>query len=185
MASNPRPRASHEILLLRGASILFADTLEALATLGHDGQWRTPQGLLTDSIGLPRQTPNAIVKPAALREAHRQQDAAWLTDALVTLQRIALARKQLTVDDCWQEITRPPRHHSQMSALMLAGQRRGWIKKTAAHRRSTRTVNGGRTVRIWSSRIHAEPQAGTPPHQLGRAGAGPSDLECRESEVQP
>jgi hypothetical protein len=171
MGTTPQPGVSQEVLLLRGASILRADTLEELATLDDDGQWRTPQGVVTDSIGLPRQTPDAIVKPAALQEAHRKQDAAWLADALRTLRRIAVAHKQLTVDDCWQEISSPPRHHSQMSALMVAGQRHGWIEKTSAHRRSVRTVNGGRTVRIWRSRIHTA--STTTPHQAGRAGDGP------------
>ncbi len=163
MGTNRSPGASYEILLLRGASILRAGTLEELATLGEDGQWRTPQGLVTDSIGVPRQTPDAIVKPAALREAHREQDAAWLQDALLVLRKIALRSDRLSVDDCWREIARPPRHHSQMSALILAGQRRGWIEKTSVHRRSVRTVNGGRTVRIWRSRIYAERHATTVP----------------------
>lgn len=156
MGTNPRLGASSEILLLRGASILRAGTLDELATLGEDGQWRTPQGLVTDSIGLPLQTLDAIVKPAALREAHRKQDAAWLQDALLVLRKIALRSDRLTVDDCWRELDRPPRHHSQMSALMLAGQRRGWIEKTSAHRRSVRTVNGGRTVRVWRSRVYTD-----------------------------
>ena len=159
-----QPQRSFEILLLRGASLLHAGALESCATLGEDGQWRTPQAWLASSIGVPqrRRTRSSSPRRSAKRTASKTRR---VQDALLVLRRIAVENDRLSVDDCWRELDSPPRHHSQMSALMLAGQRRGWIEKTSAHRRSVRTVNGGRPVRIWRSRIYAEWQATTVPHQ--------------------
>jgi len=44
---------TQEIVLLRGSSLLHADTLQPIVTLGEDGVWRTPDGAITDAIGVP------------------------------------------------------------------------------------------------------------------------------------
>ncbi|MGH2904894.1 MAG: hypothetical protein ACRDK7_15130 [Solirubrobacteraceae bacterium] len=145
-----------EVVLLRGASLLHADTLVEIATLGDDGQWRTPDGVITDAIGLPEQAARAIVKPEHARAAHREQDAAWVKQALVTVRDLALCNKEVTVDDCWSAVVMPPRKPSVMSTLMVAAGREGLIEKTARHRGSIRPINGGRTVRVWRSRIYTD-----------------------------
>jgi hypothetical protein len=38
-----------------------------------------------------------------------------------------------------------------MSALMVAAGSAGFIETTERHRRSTRTINAGRTVQVWRS----------------------------------
>jgi hypothetical protein len=143
-----------EIVLLRGATLLRADTLEPIATLHDDGQWRNPEGIVTDAIGVPRTEAQAIVTSKAATEAHRKQDQAWIAEQLEQVGEIARTRRELTVDDCWQVLTMPPRKPSLMSSLMVAAQHRGLIEKTAAHRRSLRPINGGRTVRVWRSRVY-------------------------------
>lgn len=148
--------STQEIVLLRGASLLHADTLLEIATLGGDGQWRTPDGAITDAIGVPQQAARAIVKPEQARAAHREQDAAWIKQALVTVRDLALRNKEVTVDDCWMAVAMPPRKPSAMSALMVASSREGLIEKTARHRLSIRPINGGRSVRVWRSRIYTD-----------------------------
>jgi hypothetical protein len=144
----------HEIVLLRGATLLRADTLEPIATLHQDGQWRDPEGIITDAIGVPRTEATAIVTSKATAEAHRKRDRAWIAEQLEQVAEIARTQRELTVDDCWRVLTMPPRKPSLMSSLMVAAQQQGLIEKTAAHRRSVRPINGGRTVRVWRSRIH-------------------------------
>lgn len=143
-----------EIVLLRGASLVNADTLEEIATLEDDGQWRTPDGAIADAIGVPRASAHAITKPGSASAHHKQQDAAWLTDALVVLGQIAEAQPQLTVDDCWARIIAPPRRPHLMSTLMVRGKAAGLIEMTEAHKLSRRPINGGRRVRVWRSLIY-------------------------------
>jgi hypothetical protein len=52
--------------------------------------------------------PHPNVKPAELRKAHKEQDAAWLKQALLQLESVTRAQKEITVDDCWAHITMPP-----------------------------------------------------------------------------
>jgi hypothetical protein len=145
---------TRELVLLRGATLLHAETLQEIATLGEDGQWRTPEGAVTDSIGVPHQGAKAIVTPAELRKANKEQDAAWLQEALIQLRWLARRQMDMTVDDCWEHITMPPRIPSQMSALMVAGGREGVIETTEEDRPSSRKINGGRRVRVWRSLIY-------------------------------
>jgi hypothetical protein len=144
----------NEIVFLRGATLLRADTLEPIATLHQDGCWRNPEGIITEAIGVPRTAAKAIVTSKAAAEAHRQHDQAWIAEQLEQVAELARARCDLTVDDCWRVLTMPPRKPSLMSSLMVAAQHRGLIEKTSAHRRSRRPINGGRTVRVWRSRVH-------------------------------
>jgi hypothetical protein len=146
--------ATQEIVLLRGSTLLRADTLEEIATLGADGQWRSPDGIMTDAIGVPQQAAKAIITSKAAAAAHREQDRAWITGQLERVRELARRKRDLTVDDCWIALTMPPRRPSLMSALMVAAQQRGLIEKTSVHRRSVRPTNGGRTVRVWRSRVY-------------------------------
>lgn len=146
-----------EIVLLRGATLLRADTLEPIATLHLDGQWRNPEGIVTDAIGVPRTEATAIVTSKAATEANRERDQAWIAQQLEQVAEIARTHRDLTVDDCWRVLTMPPRKPTLMSSLMVAAQHRGLIEKTSAHRRSVRPINGGRTVRVWRCRIY-QPQ---------------------------
>ncbi len=147
----------NEIVLLRGATLLRADTLEPIATLHEDGQWRNPQGIVTDTIGVPRTEAKAIVTSKAAAEANREHDQAWIAEQLERVAEIARTQHDLTVDDCWRVLTMSPRKPNLMSSLMVAAQHRGLIEKTSAHRRSVRPINGGRTVRVWRCRIY-QPQ---------------------------
>lgn len=140
-----------DVVLLRGATLLRAGSLAELATLGKDGIWRTPDGAVTDAIGVPRPEAAAVVTPAARTAADRDQDSAWLEHALHAVVRRAHERSDLTVDDYWAAIAAPPRDPRQMSALILTAQNAGPLEKTAAHRPSTRPTNGGRSVRVWRS----------------------------------
>jgi len=149
--------ATREIVLLRGASLLHADTLQEIATLGPDGMWRAPDGAITDAIGVPAQTARAIVTPSAQRAAHQAQDAVWLAQALDVLRTLAASQRDLTVDDCWAAVSMPPRTPFLMSRLMVIAAKDGLVEKTGRHRRSIRPINGGRTVRVWRSRVHADP----------------------------
>jgi hypothetical protein len=150
-AESQLTRELAEVILLRGATLLRADSLEEIATLGADGLWRTPDGAITDAIGVPRPKAAAVVSPAARAAATQDQDAAWLEQALDVVRELARQHRHLTVDDCWANVAAPPRDPRQMSALMVAAQKQGLIQKTSAHRPSTRPTNGGRSVRVWRS----------------------------------
>lgn len=145
---------TREILLLRGSNLLHAETLQTIATLGEDGLWRAPDGAVTDAIGVPHQTATAIVKPAEQQAADRAKDAAWIEQALKVVRRVASQQRDITVDDIRMALSAKPRKPGLMSTLMVAAARQGLIEKTSAHRPSSRTINGGRTVRVWKSLIH-------------------------------
>lgn len=145
---------TEEVVLLRGSTLRRADTLQEIATLGPDGQWRNPEGIVTDAIAVPRHTPHAVISPKAAATAHRERDQAWIAEQLERVAELARRNRQLTVDDCWIALTMPPRRPSLMSTLMVAAQQHGFIEKTDEHRRSTRPTNGGRTVRVWRSRVY-------------------------------
>jgi hypothetical protein len=155
-AATPPARQLAEVVFLRGATLLCADSLEELATLGPDGLWRTPDGVVTDAIAVPQPKAVAVVPPAARAAARRDQDTAWLDAALDAVAQLARGHAQLTVDDCWAHVPAPPRNPRRMSALMVAAQKRGLIQKTSAHRPSLRPANGGRTVRVWRSLTYQE-----------------------------
>jgi hypothetical protein len=159
-----------EIVLLRGSSLLHAETLEEIATLDVDGQWRTPDGAIADAIGVPRAAAHAITTPGSETAQRREHDEAWLLDALKVLERIAATKPQLTVDDCWAAIDVPPRRPHLMSRLMVRAKALGLIEMTDAHERSLRPINGGRTVRVWRSLTYA-------PVVPGRAGMNTNRLE--------
>lgn len=146
---------THELVLLRGSSLLHAETLQPIVTLGEDGVWRTPDGAITDAIGVPQQAPQAIVRPAEQLAADKARDAAWIKRALTAVRDVAAASKHVTVDDVRTALTTQPRKPSLMSTLMVAAARDGLIEHTDAHRRSSRQTNGGRTVRVWRSRVYA------------------------------
>lgn len=154
--ATPPARQLAEVVFLRGATLLCADSLEELATLGPDGRWRTPDGVVTDAIAVSQPTAATVVASAACAAARRDQDMAWLDAALNAVADLARERTQLTVDDCWAHVPAPPRNPRQMSALMVAAQKRGLIQKTSAHRPSVRPANGGRTVRVWRSLTYQE-----------------------------
>jgi len=143
-----------EIVLLRGSSLLHADTLVVIATLDAEGVWRTPDGVVTDAIGVPRQSASAIVKPEAQKAAHREQDAKWVNETLGTVREIAERQQDMTVDDVWAAVKMPPRKQLVMSPLMVAAARAGMIEQTNDHRPSARPFNGGRQVRVWRSLIN-------------------------------
>jgi hypothetical protein len=105
---------------------------------------------------VPYHVAQAVVKPEAARAANREQDAAWLEQALGVLRELTRQQKEITVDDCWTRMVMPPRKPSLMSTLMVAGGREGLIETTTEHRRSIRPINGGRTVRVWRSRIYTD-----------------------------
>ena len=80
------PTVTQELVLLRGASILHAETLLEIATLGDDGRWRTPEGAITDSIGIPHPAAKAIVKPDAARAHGGEVRLACGVEALQTFE---------------------------------------------------------------------------------------------------
>ena len=116
--------------------------------------WRAPDGAVTDAIGVPHQAATAIVKPAEQQAADQAHDAAWIEQALKVVRQVASQRRDITVDDIRMALSATPRKPSLMSTLMVAAARQGLIEKTSVHRPSVRTVNGGRTVRVWNSLIH-------------------------------
>lgn len=141
------------VVLLRGASVRSADTLEELATLGEDGNWRTPEGAITDAIGLPQQTPQAIVTPEHARAVHEANDAAWQADALDMLREIASRQEEITVDDLWQVMPVKPRRPRLVTNVILAARAEGLIERTNRHRPSARSARHGRPVRVWRSLV--------------------------------
>lgn len=147
-------RQKTEILLLRGSSLLDAETLQPIVTLGEDGVWRTPEGAVTDSIAIPRQVATAVVKPAEQRAAEKARDAAWLAEQLERVADLAHSQQDLTVDDCRAALTVRPHKPSLMSSLIVAAEQSGLIETTPEHRRTSRATSGGRSVRVWRSRVY-------------------------------
>jgi hypothetical protein len=148
-------RTNQPLVLLRGASVRRADTLEELATLGADGNWRTPEGAITDAIGLPQQTPQAVITPKQARAVHEASDAAWQALALRVLRELAVRQEEITVDDLWDAIPEEPRRPRQVTNVILAARAEGVIERTSRHRPSARSARHGRPVRVWRSLVLA------------------------------
>jgi hypothetical protein len=100
---------------------------------------------------VPQPIAGAIVKPADQQAADRARDAAWIEQGLTVVREVASGQTYLTVDDVRLALRAKPRRSSLMSALIIAAAREGVIEQTGAHRPSVRSVNGGRTVRVWKS----------------------------------
>lgn len=145
------------LVLLRGVSVRRADTLEELATLGADGNWRTPEGAITDAIGLPQQTPQAVITPKQARVVHEVSDAAWQAQTLRLLREIAARQEEITVDDLWCAMPEKPRRPRQITNVILAARADGVIERTSRHRQSVRSARHGRLVRVWRSLIFTPP----------------------------
>jgi hypothetical protein len=143
------------LVLLRGASVRRADTLEELATLSTDGNWRTPESAITDAIGLPQQTPQAVITPKQARAIHEASDAAWQAQALRLLREIAVRQEEITVDDLWCAIPEKPRRPRQVTNGILAARAEGVIEITSRHRPSERSARHGPPVRVWRSLVLA------------------------------
>lgn len=148
LAAAPKPGRDVE-LILDGMTIRDSAG-EEIATLTAAG-WISPDGLATSRVRVPIGAPRAVIDPNALERQHREEDHAWLKQAMRQLEALARARASLTVDDVWERIEMPPRDpRNQMSRLMRAGQREALIELTTETVRCTRN-NGGRRVRVWRS----------------------------------
>jgi hypothetical protein len=71
--------------------------------------------------------------------------------ALGALLEAAQTLTLLTTDDVHARLRALVREKRLLGAVMLEGQRHGWIVPTAKHRNSTRTECHARPVRVWRS----------------------------------
>jgi hypothetical protein len=142
------------VVRFAGPTLYAGDTGEPIATLGDDGAWRTPDGVVTDGLELPQPRLQPAVTPKAVAARNRELDAAWLKAARPVVERLARELAEFTTDEVWERLEHPPREGRQLGALMTDRQRAGLIAATEAHRPSTRPNVNRRPIRIWRSLVH-------------------------------
>lgn len=147
----PLPRL---VVRFDGRTLRAGDSGEPIATLGDDGAWRTPDGIVTHGLELPEPRVRPAVSPEAAATRNRELDAAWLDAAVPIVQRLAGELAEFTTDEVWERLGHPPREGRQLGALMTSCQRAGLIAPTEAHRPSTRPNVNRRPIRIWRSLAH-------------------------------
>jgi hypothetical protein len=152
VTGQPAPPA-RLVVRLDGRTLRAGDSGEPI-TLGDDGAWRTPEGIVTDGLELPEPRVRPAVSPGAVATRNRELDAAWLDAAVQIVQRLARELAEFTTDDVWERLEHPPREGRQLGALMTSCQRAGLIAPTDAHRPSTRPNVNRRPIRIWRSLAH-------------------------------
>ena len=149
--ASARSPVERPLILLRGASLVDPDTLQPLATLHDDGQWRTADGMVTDTLYLPAVRVTAHVRAGERAAAMQRAQHAFLEAGRDVVHRLAEREAEFTTDEIWALLVRRPADPRQISSLLVACQRAGWIEPTTRHRRSPR--RSGRPQRIWRSRI--------------------------------
>ena len=81
------------------------------------------------------------------------KDSAWIRNALRVLRKIGPTLGVLTSCDLWVYLEgigiAPPHEPRAMAAVITKAKSNGWIESTDEWRRSQRTVNHGRPVRVW------------------------------------
>jgi hypothetical protein len=142
------------VILYDGPTLRAGDTDEPIATLGDDGVWRTPDGVVTEGLELPQPRLRPAVSPKAVAARNRELDAAWLKAASRIVERLARELAEFTTDEVWERLEHPLREGRQLGALMGHCQRARLIAPTEAHRPSTRPHVNRRPIRIWRSLVH-------------------------------
>jgi hypothetical protein len=137
-----------------GRVLRAGDTGTELATLGADGVWRTPDGIVTEGLEVPEPTLKAAVSGPAIAARNRELDAAWLDAALVVVEGLARKIDEFTTDEVWERLEHPPREGRLLGALMHAAKRAGLIDPTDRHRPSRRPNVNRRPVRVWRSLVN-------------------------------
>ncbi len=147
--AKPVERQAKLVVRFDGPTLRAGDTGEAIATLGEDGTWRTPDRVVTEGLELPQPALRPAVSHEAVAARNRELDAAWLEAAVGVVERLARELDEFTTDEVWERLEHPPREGRQLGALMVRCQRARLIAPTDAHRPSTRPNVNRRPIRIW------------------------------------
>lgn len=129
-----------------------------LAELGENERWYTPDGLPCQGLAIPAARPAPYINPDERAAAQRAGDRAWMTSALATIARLAATVPTITSDDVWTAVEQPPRESRLIGNAMLRAQSVGLIEATDQHRRSKRSMNHHRPIRVWRSLDRRQPE---------------------------
>lgn len=136
-------RDTSRALLVRfsGRRLLHSDgTL--LAELADDGQWYAADG--KPALGL--------TDARRLRDPETmQKDAAWLSEAVHIITRLAERQQHLTSDDVWAQVKTKPNDSRMMGNAFTRAQQARVVARTSSHQPSRRKENHGREILIWQS----------------------------------
>lgn len=84
-------------------------------------------------------------------------DPMWLADAVRAVRQVALRTAEITAEDVWPLLSRPPARPTDMGAVLAAAAAAGYVAKTdRLAQSSTVRVSGGRQKRIWRSLLIRE-----------------------------
>lgn len=86
----------------------------------------------------------------ALERVEQGAGAAWMEGALAVLEQVARDRLEFTVMRCRALYTDPPEPRA-WGAVLVQGERRGWIEGTDRH---VNAGSHGRPLRVWRSLLH-------------------------------
>lgn len=140
IAARDRSRA----LLVRfdGRRLLDPDNT-LLAELADDGNWYAPDG--NAAVGLVGTT-RSVRDPKTIA-----QDAAWLSEAVQIITRLAERQPHLTSDDVWAQVKTKPHESRMMGNAFARAQHARVLTRTSKYQPSKRRENHGREILIWQS----------------------------------
>ena len=146
-----RWRDGGTVIHLDGHRLLHRDG-SVLAELAPDGVWRASDGSTVQRVELAAAPSAANPRGGAHRDPMQERsDAVWMTEASTVIARLAEQLSQLTSDDVWAALEKPPRESRMIGNALSRARSGGLIAPTKEHRRSTRRENHGRPVRVWAS----------------------------------
>jgi hypothetical protein len=146
-----RLRDGGSLIILDGPRLLQPDG-SVLVELAPDGAWRASDGSTVHGVELAAAQPAGAPRSGPPRgPAQEHSDAVWMTEASTVIARLAEQLPQLTSDDVWAALEKPPRESRMIGNALSRARSCRLIAPTKEHRRSTRRENHGRPVRVWAS----------------------------------
>lgn len=89
-------------------------------------------------------------KEEAIDRVREHAPEEWMDAAQATIHAIAMRQREITTDDLWRELPKPPEPRA-MGAAIRAAARAGVIGKTGRYQPSEREACHGRPIAIWRS----------------------------------
>lgn len=100
-----------------------------------------------------KQIKNRARVEAIINNITNGKDSAWVRNALRVLRKVGPTYGTFTTCDIWNTLDAyeiaPPDEPRAMAAVVRQAKSNGWIKASNNWKKSTRSSNHGRPVRVW------------------------------------
>jgi hypothetical protein len=93
-------------------------------------------------------------KNKALAQAFAAAPELWKKDAYNAISLVAFLLPELTSDDIWKVLWKPPNGGKALGPVMGVMGRVGWLQKTDRLLQTAQVARNGGNVRIWRSKVY-------------------------------